>query len=71
MGTGILYGREKLLEELPPYQGGGEMIKNVTFEKTTYNELPLNLKLVHQRRRHPCFAGSPEIYGRTRNRCYL
>lgn len=40
MGVGILYGKEKIMEELPPYQGGGEMIKEVTFEKTTYNELP-------------------------------
>jgi len=50
MGTGILYGREKLLEELPPYQGGGEMIKNVTFEKTTYNELPFKFE-----------AGTPNV----------
>jgi cysteine desulfurase/selenocysteine lyase len=40
MGVGILYGKEKYLEEMPPYQTGGEMIKNVTFEKTTFNELP-------------------------------
>ncbi len=40
MGVGVLYGKEHWLEELPPYQTGGEMIKNVTFEKTTYNELP-------------------------------
>ena len=39
-GIGILYGKEEWLDHLPPYQGGGEMIKNVTFEKTTYNELP-------------------------------
>jgi cysteine desulfurase/selenocysteine lyase len=39
-GIGILYGKEKWLEELPPYQGGGDMIENVTFEKTTYNILP-------------------------------
>lgn len=39
-GVGVLYGKEKWLEQLPPYQGGGEMIKNVSFEKTTYNELP-------------------------------
>ena len=39
-GVGVLYGKEAWLEKLPPYQGGGEMIKNVTFEKTTYNELP-------------------------------
>ena len=40
MGVGILYGKEKWLNEMPPYQTGGEMIKNVTFEKTTFNELP-------------------------------
>lgn len=39
-GVGVLYGKEKWLDMMPPYQGGGEMIKNVTFEKTTYNELP-------------------------------
>ena len=39
-GVGVLYGKEQWLDQLPPYQGGGEMIKNVTFEKTTYNELP-------------------------------
>ena len=39
-GVGVLYGKEVWLEKLPPYQGGGEMIKNVSFEKTTYNELP-------------------------------
>ena len=39
-GVGVLYGKEAWLEKLPPYQGGGEMIKNVTFERTTYNELP-------------------------------
>lgn len=39
-GIGVLYGKEKLLEQLPPYQGGGEMIQKVTFEKTTYNVLP-------------------------------
>ena len=39
-GIGVLYGKEEWLDHLPPYQGGGEMIKNVTFEKTTYNELP-------------------------------
>ena len=39
-GVGVLYGKEEWLDKLPPYQGGGEMIKNVTFEKTTYNELP-------------------------------
>lgn len=39
-GSGVLYGKESVLENMPPYQGGGEMIKTVTFEKTTYNELP-------------------------------
>lgn len=39
-GIGVLYGKEQLMEELPPYQGGGEMIQKVTFEKTTYNDLP-------------------------------
>lgn len=39
-GIGVLYGKERWLDKLPPYQGGGEMIKNVSFEKTTYNELP-------------------------------
>ena len=39
-GVGVLYGKEEWLEKLPPYQGGGEMIKNVSFERTTYNELP-------------------------------
>ena len=39
-GIGVLYGKEKWLTELPPYQGGGDMVANVTFEKTTYNELP-------------------------------
>ena len=50
MGTGVLYGKEKFLEELPPYQCGGEMIKNVTFEKTTYNELPFKFE-----------AGTPNV----------
>jgi cysteine desulfurase/selenocysteine lyase len=36
-GVGILYGKEAVLNDLPPYQGGGDMIKTVTFEKTTYN----------------------------------
>lgn len=49
-GIGILYGKEKLLEELPPYQGGGEMIATVSFEKTTYAELP-----------HKFEAGTPNI----------
>jgi cysteine desulfurase/selenocysteine lyase len=39
-GIGVLYGKSKWLEELPPYQGGGDMVDNVTFEKTTYNVLP-------------------------------
>ena len=51
-GTGVLYGKENLLNELPPYQGGGDMIKTVTFEKTTYNELP-----------HKFEAGTPNIAG--------
>ena len=51
-GVGILYGKEKILDNLPPYQGGGDMIKTVTFEKTTYNELP-----------HKFEAGTPNIAG--------
>ena len=51
-GTGILYGKEVWLNKLPPYQGGGEMIKEVTFEKTTYAELP-----------HKFEAGTPNIAG--------
>jgi cysteine desulfurase/selenocysteine lyase len=39
-GIGVLYGKREWLEKMPPYQGGGEMIKNVSFEKTTYNDLP-------------------------------
>ncbi|MES2728385.1 MAG: aminotransferase class V-fold PLP-dependent enzyme, partial [Bacteroidota bacterium] len=39
-GVGVLYGKRALLENMPPYQGGGEMIKEVSFEKTTYNEIP-------------------------------
>ncbi|HOY95554.1 MAG TPA: cysteine desulfurase [Catalimonadaceae bacterium] len=49
-GIGILYGKKNRLEALPPYQGGGEMIKEVTFEKTTYNELPFRFE-----------AGTPNI----------
>lgn len=49
-GTGILYGRKMLLDMMPPYQGGGEMIKSVTFEKTTYNDLPYKFE-----------AGTPNI----------
>ena len=44
MGVGVLYGKEHWLEELPPYQTGGEMIKTVTFEKTTFNELPFKFE---------------------------
>ena len=44
MGVGVMYGREELLEQMPPYQGGGEMIKDVTFECTTYNELPFKFE---------------------------
>jgi len=51
-GVGILYGKESILNELPPYQGGGDMIKTVTFEKTTYNCLP-----------HKFEAGTPNIIG--------
>jgi cysteine desulfurase/selenocysteine lyase len=51
-GVGILYGKEKWLQELPPYQGGGEMIKEVSFEKTTYADLP-----------HKFEAGTPNIAG--------
>ncbi|MBP4141259.1 cysteine desulfurase [Flavobacterium sp. P4023] len=51
-GTGILYGKEAWLNKLPPYQGGGEMIKDVTFEKTTYADLP-----------HKFEAGTPNIAG--------
>lgn len=50
MGVGVMYGREELLDELPPYQGGGEMIKDVTFERTTYNELPFKFE-----------AGTPSV----------
>lgn len=53
-GIGVLYGKEKWLEKLPPYQGGGEMIKKVTFEKTTYNELPFKFE-----------AGTPDYIGST------
>jgi cysteine desulfurase/selenocysteine lyase len=51
-GVGILYGKEAWLNKLPPYQGGGEMIKEVTFEKTTYADLP-----------HKFEAGTPNIAG--------
>lgn len=51
-GMGILYGKEKWLDKMPPYQGGGEMIKTVTFEKTTFNDLPFKFE-----------AGTPHIAG--------
>ena len=51
-GIGVLYGKEKWLNQLPPYQGGGDMIKSVSFEKTTYNELPFKFE-----------AGTPNIVG--------
>lgn len=44
MGVGVMYGREEWLSQLPPYQGGGEMISEVTFEKTTFNELPFRFE---------------------------
>ncbi len=43
-GIGVLYGKENMLNEIPPYQGGGDMVANVTFEKTTYNELPFKFE---------------------------
>ena len=43
-GSGVLYGKESLLEELPPYQGGGDMVDQVSFEKTTYNTLPFKFE---------------------------
>jgi len=43
-GIGVLFGKENLLNEMPPYQGGGDMVANVTFEKTTYNELPFKFE---------------------------
>lgn len=49
-GAGVLYGKRRILESMPPYQGGGEMIKDVTFEKTTYNDLPYKFE-----------AGTPNI----------
>ncbi len=51
-GVGVLYGKEEVLNEFPPYQGGGEMIKDVNFEKTTYADLP-----------HKFEAGTPNIAG--------
>jgi cysteine desulfurase/selenocysteine lyase len=51
-GVGVLYGKEGWLDKLPPYQGGGEMIKQVTFEQTTFNELPYKFE-----------AGTPDYVG--------
>jgi cysteine desulfurase/selenocysteine lyase len=51
-GFGVLYGKEEWLNKLPPYQGGGEMIKTVSFEKTTYNDLPYKFE-----------AGTPDMAG--------
>ena len=51
-GIGVLYGKTELLEQLPPYQGGGEMIQSVSFEKTVYNELPYKFE-----------AGTPDFIG--------
>ena len=51
-GIGVLYGKRALLEAMPPYQGGGDMIRSVTFEKTTYNDLPFKFE-----------AGTPDIAG--------
>jgi cysteine desulfurase/selenocysteine lyase len=51
-GIGVLYGRAELLEEMPPYQGGGDMIRSVTFDKTTFNGLPYRFE-----------AGTPNIAG--------
>jgi cysteine desulfurase / selenocysteine lyase len=51
-GIGVLYGKEELLAEMPPYQGGGDMIRSVTFEKTTYNVVPYKFE-----------AGTPDIAG--------
>ena len=53
-GIGVLYGKESWLDRLPPYQGGGEMIKNVSFELTTFNELPFKFE-----------AGTPDYIGST------
>ena len=52
LGMGVLYGRTALLEAMPPYQGGGDMISSVTFEKTTYNKLPFKFE-----------AGTPNVEG--------
>ena len=51
-GIGVLYGKERLLDAMPPYQGGGEMIGHVSFEKTTFNELPFKFE-----------AGTPDYIG--------
>ena len=51
-GIGVLYGKKELLEKMPPYQGGGDMIKSVTFEKTVYNDIPNRFE-----------AGTPNIAG--------
>ena len=51
-GVGILYGKESILDRMPPYQGGGDMIKRVSFDKTSYNELPFKFE-----------AGTPNIVG--------
>ena len=53
-GIGVLYGKEEWLDKLPPYQGGGEMIQTVSFEKTTFNELPFKFE-----------AGTPDYIGTT------
>lgn len=53
-GVGVLYGKEEWLDKLPPYMGGGEMIKNVSFEKTTFNELPYKFE-----------AGTPDYVATT------
>lgn len=53
-GVGVLYGKEEWLDRLPPYQGGGEMIQTVTFEKTTFNELPFKFE-----------AGTPDFVATT------
>ena len=53
-GVGVLYGKENWLDKLPPYQGGGEMIAHVSFEKTTFNELPFKFE-----------AGTPDYVGTT------
>lgn len=59
-GVGVLYGKENWLDKLPPYQGGGEMIGSVSFERTTYNELPYKFE-----------AGTPDYVGTTALACAL